>query len=246
MWDEEREAYAHIPLDAAAVVAALQDSAIMETWEPIAVETEYSRPALPGIRFGGVIDLLARDRQTGGVWLVDVKTRTAFGDPEQEEFDMQLASYEAVLHANDIHPLGSQILQVRRTPPRKPSRNLDGSMSRVKLATDWRTYKAALIEAGLNPDRYQDMQAKLSDYELYRHTRVYRSPEEAEAVFQRVVMPVIRQLPFARTTAAEPWRNPRRECTRCAAYPLCSEELRGRDTTFIAETQYVPNLHANG
>ena len=30
-------------------------------------------------------------------------------------------------------------------------------MSRALIKTDWETYKAALLEAGLNPDDYLDM-----------------------------------------------------------------------------------------
>lgn len=243
LWEEELEQYQNCMADALDVVEDLLATFPFDRWNPLAVETEFSRPLLPGYRFGGIIDLLAEDQQTGGIWLIDVKARAALAQPEQEQFDLQLAAYESVLHFHGTPLLGSQILQVRRKPPAKPTRNKNGSMSRVHIATNWRTYKGSLIEWGLDPDDYDDMREKLADYESFRHSLVFRPKDEAEAVFEEIVLPVANRI-VGWDEDQMPVRHPNRDCIRCFAFPICSEALKGRDTSFIEETQFVGNLHA--
>lgn len=200
------------------------------------------RTFLPdGTVYHGSQDWVARDRNTGLVWLFDHKTRQTFLPDWTEELDLQLSSYQKILHDNGVHTDGTIKFQMKNAPPSKPKLNKpkkDGTqaMSRAYIRTTWDIYKEALLEAGLDPADYQEeMEPKFADVEFFRLTRALRTPEEVERVWNEVVIPVSDEI-VNRPTEIRVMSF--MACNMCSYRELCLEELKGGDTDFIRANSF--------
>ena len=111
-------------------------------------------------------------------------------------------------------------------------------MSRALIKTDWETYKAALLEAGLNPDDYLDMAEKLSTVEFFRPAKEYRTLDMVRRVWKEVIGLTAREI--RRSTKIVVRNLGQRTCNGCAYRQLCLAELGGEDTEYIRETHYRP------
>jgi hypothetical protein len=186
--------------------------------------------------FRATVDWIARELDTGAIWLVDHKCYSTFQPVEHEEFNVQMAIYQALLIKHKIETCGSICHQIRPELPKEPKRNKDGSMSRADCLTDWPTYEAALRRAGLNPEHYSEMEEKLGAREWWRMSRAFRTVREALGVYHRIALPGIREV--ARRGKSIHRTMGVMTCNGCQVRDFCLEDLRGGDTDFLLKTKY--------
>lgn len=176
--------------------------------------------------YKGVIDWVARDTETGKIHLIDFKTRGRFNRPDAEETNLQLMSYMFMLTHYGVNVDTASIIQILTKLPSQPKLNKDGSMSRQKITTDWSTYRAALVDAGLDPADYEDMREKL-DGEFFDLIPLYFSHEEVFAAWHEIIRPAIRSI----LVESNMWLRSMStwNCKYCAYREPCLASLRGHD-----------------
>lgn len=180
-------------------------------------------------------------------WICDFKTRNYFTSEDDEWSNLQNALYQAGAMLAGIEPTGTLTFQIKSAAPKQPKRNASGDMSRAAVACDWKTYEAAVIAAGLDPNDYLDMKAKLEDKEFVKVIAVRRSPETLERIWNDIVEPIADQMMQAlelferRRPEAE--RNvPRylspRTCNYCGVRPICHGTLKGHGVATLLQTDF--------
>lgn len=188
----------------------------------------------------GFLDWVATDNTTGYTWLIDFKTRKNFNSDEFEEVSPQLGIYQYLAKEMlGIDLKGSAVMQLRAKVPAipgmtKPTKNHPSRVKRSSISTDWETYKQKVIDEGLDPNDYLDMEEKLTPFE--RMTFTYRTERETRALW----------LEECRTASAigSPERILYRSqngfnCVRCSYLEPCQAELRGDDVEFIKEQLFT-------
>lgn len=184
------------------------------------------------------IDWAAYDLVNGGLWVLDHKVRGTLGTMDAEPTRLQTAIYQyLLLRGFDLETQGSATIQMRDCIPHQPKMNKNGQMSRSEIATDWATYRSALIEAGLNPAHYSDMYNKLKDKEFFRVVRTYRNKRELVNTWNAVVVPAIYRLVSLRGVPDLQRSLGSLYCGGCSFQEPCLEELRGR--TYYYESKYT-------
>lgn len=217
------------------------DELELERWEVIRykdvplVEQKIIIPFLPKIPFYGTPDVVWKDRSRGGVWPTDYKVRQHLQAVEHEEVDLQLPAYQYMLGHLGIATVGSIKFQIRAELPKVPTLNKDKTMSRQRIATTWEVYESTLKLFGLNPASYQEMRQKL-DVEFFRLDQLYRNPFEIQSFWDNIIMPLGKQLVGAKEFIRHMHFI---NCGGCWARELCLSELRGEDTGFLLETQFI-------
>lgn len=130
-------------------------------------------------RFVGIVDAVWQHVPTGTIELVDFKTTSRFKQWDEYQLDNQLIVYSRVLAVQTGVEADSLVYwQIRPVAPKTPTQNKDGSMSRRAITSDWETYKAALVAAGLDPDDYADMRAKLDADDAYWYAELVYTPSD--------------------------------------------------------------------
>jgi hypothetical protein len=175
------------------------------------------------------VDWVAKDKETDSLWIIDHKVKSSISKVEHRVFDLQAIMYAYMLEQKlGIKVAGCQVNQIKSMPPKEPSRNKDGAMSRTKIATDWATYKKALLSANLNPADYTDMQEKLADAVFFQETRTYFSPEYVQTVWNEVVQPTYMAMDKMRDGLTKPLLNlGMRTCPSCSVNVYCQNALMG-------------------
>jgi hypothetical protein len=207
------------------------------------VEMELVAPLKPWKGYRTIPDFVARERKAGKrapFWLIDWKCRGQMESDDAEEVNLQFATMQYVIARTlPIEIEGSILWQIRSEAPKWPKTNKDGSVSRALIATDWATYSRAVVEAGKNPADYEaDMRPKLDQIEWYRTIRQHRSWDECREVWRQIVVPAARRM------ATDPqiirrWTHTPFACKGCWARAFCLAELRGDDTEFLLQTDYM-------
>lgn len=198
------------------------------------VEQKISIPFLDTL-FYGTPDVVAKDREKGGIWPIDYKCRASLQPVEHEEVDLQLPTYQHLLAELGIATLGAIKFQIRAAIPLEPSRNKNGTMSRQRIATTWPVYKAALERANLPVTEYLEMEQKL-DLDFFRVDRLYRRPAEIQMIWEKIIVPMGKLWARSKTQVRHMhYLN----CTGCWAREFCLAELRGEDPSFLLQTSYI-------
>ncbi len=214
----------------------LQDYEVMWYQEEPLVEfrIEYE---IPGTDYGfvGIVDAVLFNRKTGIIEILDWKVRHKFTEMENEHIDMQVGIYQYALYAlTGVHAHIGTIYQIRDEVPNVPTLNKDLSMSRRKIASDWPTYREALLLAGLEPDDYIDeMMPKLADTEFWRPLSVVRTLPVLEKLWDNLLEYVSQLTHTTRFPRAYGY-----SCRSCAFLDLCNAELYNYDTDELFETRY--------
>jgi hypothetical protein len=197
---------------------------------------KFKRRIGPFRFFRGTVDWVARELEHGAVWLIDHKCYSTFQPVENEETNLQMAVYQFLISQKGVEPCGSLCHQIRPELPKQPKRNKDGSMSRAECMTDWPTYQAALLDAGLIEEDYSEMKDKLDKREWWRYSKAYRTMAEVRALWETTIMPGVKEIASKRKRIFRAM-NPM-NCGRCFTRDLCLEELRGGDVDFLLRTKY--------
>lgn len=211
-------------------------------WEPYMVEQilEVETPLKIDGKywvFKGRLDLIIKDEEDK-LWLVDHKTASTI--PPATAFhamEPQLMLYPwAAKQQYGIELAGVIWNYVKSKPPTIPRLNLDGSLSKRKVATDYPTLYRFLKSNGYDPNEFKHILLPLrkkSDF-----LRRYRMPRERQVTDSVVkdVLSVVLQIDRTKRWV----RNVTRDCARmCAYHDLCRAELNGFDTTRMRETDFV-------
>lgn len=246
LFEEEIEAVYQVAADAEQIAIRTLRKLPIDEWETVTdpagtpmIEYHFTVPLKGWGGFHGYIDWVGRHKPTGQIWLVDWKVRGSFQPYEAEEVNLQNAAYQYAIFRILRKPLvGTITFQISNKPPTKPKLNKDGTMSRALIKTDWETYKAALLEAGLNPDDYLDMAEKLSTVEFFRLAKEYRTMDTVRRVWKEVIELTAREI--RRSTKIVVRSLGYRTCNGCAYRQLCLAELGDEDVEYIRETHYRP------
>lgn len=213
-------------------------------WETItidgrpSVEIDFVVP-LPG--FDGYIvhiDAIFYDRLNNTLRVADYKVRKAFQDADAEQVNLQHATYMYVAQQHGIPVSSSVTMQLRNESPRKPKLNKNGTMSKAAIISDWETYEAALVEAGLDPLDYLDMKEKLERSEFIRVDYSYRSEVELKNMWERIVLPTSEEIAKEKDKYRQDKEHcPTRHlfwaghCQNCNFREFCLQNLAGYDTS---------------
>ena len=204
-----------------------------------ALELHFWTPCPHSEGLHGYVDAVLRERATGQVWCVDYKFRSRLASEDDERFSLQRAVYARACRDLGVPVTGTLTWQRLRRCEAVPKLLKDGSMSRAKVMCTWPRYREALIEAGLDPADYSDMEGKLAGVEMSREIREVRSDEMLERVWAQVVVPTANDVHYHRrlhgrgeSRACVPALDPMR-CRLCPYAELCQAELRGYDADFV-------------
>jgi RecB family exonuclease len=164
----------------------------------------------------GFADLVAVHKPSGGVYVVDYKTRGQFEQEDADRFNTQFLLYSKALAEMGIHVDGSILFEIKPTPPRRArsvSGHDDGRITSVRTSADGRFRLTPTFRPKTLVDNYWD------DFRR----------QAAE---------------MARTTAqpVEQWSYRNMSsfgCKTCDFQTLCLGELHGHDVEHIANTTYV-------
>lgn len=247
MTEEETTALNLIRDEAPEIVAGMIEFMDFRRWKTL---TTPAGPAielgilLPFEGWGGfhmTVDWAAEDLQGGGNWLMDYKFRKSFTPDEAEEINLQMATYQyGMFKKFNVEVSGSIMVQGKSSIPSTPKVNKDGSVSRQAIATTWERYRQAVIEAGHNPDDYDDMKSKLEHVEFYRRTPTYRSMDEIMVWWNTVVVPAAKDIKRSWNKPDRMFRSPHyMNCMGCWARQFCLAEVHGDDTDFLLQTRYI-------
>lgn len=142
------------------------------------IEYHLNCPLDATTNFTGIVDLVWEDLNTGTIDLVDFKVTSRFRQWDEYQLDNQLPVYKAALGELGVKVDTLIYWQLRPAAPKQPSLNKDGSMSRANITSDWPTYSAALVAAGLDPADYSDMCAKLDKGRDYWYSPLVYTPSQ--------------------------------------------------------------------
>jgi hypothetical protein len=212
------------------------------------VEVEIMTALPPWKGYRVIPDFVGRrraERKTSGWWLVDWKTKDSFEKEDAEDINLQFATMQYVME-REIPTLeieGSFLWQVKAQAPHepklnKPKGNNPPEMSRAAIVCTWELYKKALVENGLDPANYKDMQEKLDKVKWFSHIPQHRSSEQCDAVWNQIVVPASREM-VKDPRIIRRWVHQPFACKGCWAREFCNAELFDDDTDFLLRTDYV-------
>ncbi len=189
--------------------------------------------------FQGIVDWVARETGTNTIWLFDHKVRSHIQPDELEDYNVQMAVYQHLLQECGVDVVGSICFQIRSALPAIPKLNKDRSMSRADIASDWDTYRESLLQNGLNPADYVDMQLKLSDKTFFKLSKSYRSSALVQAIWDNSILTVMDEIAVVakRYKHRVPPRNMHSvNCRLCSSRDFCQAELRGMDAEYLIQS----------
>lgn len=214
-----------------------------------AVEYQFTIPIKKVAKFHGTIDFIAEERKTGLIWLIDWKVRSAFTPSVNQEYNLQMASYQYALLQLGVETAGSITYEIWHEPPNEPELLANKkALSKSAIRTDWNTYKAAIEKHGFKESDYLDMKEKLKAVKWVNECAAYRNTNEIVKTWELVMLPAIESLVKVVRDTKKTF-NPQRvicslntACPNCSYNQLCLEELRGNDVSEILE-DFVPNRY---
>ncbi|MHA1225185.1 MAG: PD-(D/E)XK nuclease family protein [Candidatus Hodarchaeales archaeon] len=211
-----------------------------DDFKPVLVEHGFEIP-IRGIkiRLIGYWDAVVQGKD-GHLWLLEHKfPQTKFRTEEQLDLDGQIGTYQYAAHRLGFSIVGTIYNQILSRLPAVPKINKDGSVSKATIYTDWQTYRNFIIEQGLDPSDYQEMEGKLADFKFFQRNYIYRPKAEIRA-FARDME---RRIWDMRKSKKHIYRNESFiTCGRCPYRELCLESLKGGDINYIIENQFEPKI----
>ncbi len=216
------------------------------------IEFEMSMPFAGWAGLRGTADWVAKERGTGHIWLFDFKTRKTLQPEGYDRLQLQHPTYLKLLRESEgLDLVGAATYQIRAAVRKRPKQLKNGSISRAACATDWETYHKAIVAAGLDPADYLDMKdsGKLSEFE--RLSYYHWTPDAVDRVFDSAISSaadliedqhrLADSLAEHGVSTEDAWPralNPF-NCRGCTHRSYCEADLRGEDTEFLAQTEYM-------
>lgn len=195
MGEDEYTKVAEFYEDAPYIIRHVLDD--FEGWDFTHLETSVTSKRRPDLGLAdslymGYVDAIVKDPD-GYFWIVDWKLRGTFAGPE--EWNPQMSMYRRMVKDTlDIDVQGTIIYEIKPYLPAYPKLNKNGTMSRSACKTDWETYRRCLIDANLDPSKYDDMRIKLEGREFRRSNRHYCELETSDVVIDTAITPYAKQI----------------------------------------------------
>jgi len=212
-----------------------KNTATRRVEKTIAVEVEYHLPR-DGYVQHGVIDRIYED-EDGLKWVQDHKVwdDIPLTEGTLHTVDPQLTIYlEGAKEALGIEAAGVEYNYVRSAAPSFPIQNLDRSLSKKDVATDYPTAFRWLKENGYDPAQYSDLLLPLMGTSPF--LRRHRLPRN-ELVTTRVLEDFDRSATeIVGHDAAV--RNIGRHCDWCPYQTICRNELYGMSTKALRDMNF--------
>jgi len=210
-----------------------------EGLEYVAAEVSW-RLKIPGTNDGflaGTFDGLAVT-ENSGVWIIEHKTYTQANTLEALATDDQMLHYFWAASQLFQEPvIGVLYDGIAKKLPSVPTRLKSGAMSRARIATNWATYKRALVEADLDLEEYDDVRELLVDRPnpFYKRIRVI-FPTSSFACLEQNLAELYRDMSDPNTSK---YPNFRWEgCWDCSYSDLCKAQQFDGDFDFVRGTQF--------
>lgn len=220
-----------------------------ERYDVLLVEERIRIELLTEVFSVSVIDLVLRDRDYGMNWLVEHKSTGNVPNSDVRMRDLQTMLYAAVLAHEREMPIYATLWNYLRTKePRVPTplkaKGREGELSRAEIDSDWTTYKGALLNAGLNPDLYTDMEMKLEGKE---HSVFFPRFEQVIVADPEVLLgdyvttaSRIRMSTMQWTSGiGRPIRTLSRDCSFCPFNKICEAALTGGDAEDVIQRNFT-------
>lgn len=228
-------------VDASAIALRAVRWLNLTNWETLviggkpAVEIALSAKVIDGVDFVTRLDWVARNRDTGQAWSFEFKVRKQLTPEALGEVSLQQATQQYVLAQHGFPIEGAIEFAIRDQLPNQPKQNKDGKMSRAACATDWPTYLAALVAAGLNPADYEDVRIDLESKEWFRLVTQYRTMDECNRIWEAVVVPTTREIQSGLVQPIPVLAK--HVCRGCSYLEPCMEDVRGYAAPFEIELE---------
>ena len=196
------------------------------------IEFEVDIPGIDAV-YQGRIDLIIENEE--GYWIVDHKTAAQFTDTSYLDLDMQVSSYCWAIKKQLGIPIKGVIMnELRKSVPKEPAVNKDGTLSRNKSqSTSGIMFRWKLRQLGLSEDPYTEYINHLDAAKQYfRRTVLYRSDAELANVEELIRLEALDMLePEVRI-----YPNPSRfNCNGCSFFAPCLAKMDGGDPDWILE-----------
>ncbi len=236
LFEEEREHLGDLPGEVDRIMRGYLAHWDDSHWEVLAAEKPFHLKLKSGLIIKGKLDLVIRDNV--GVWVCEHKSNQKLPRDAPRIPDPQTTLYNYALHGMGITDLvGTIHNHVRTTPPSVPYLLKRGGLSKARgIDTDYRTYRAAIKENGLDPKDYRDVLHRMKHES--RFFRRFNVPWKKTAVRPqmedyKVVMNCI-----------ETWKRfPRhisQMCERdCQFFEVCMIELHGGEASRLKRKKFT-------
>lgn len=212
---------------------------------------------VPGLYVGTIDGIVRSKKNPNNFWLLEHKTRANLFDPEILTLDEQTSKYIWAAHqliARGTFPgitsatrLQGVIFNVlRKKVPRKPDVLQNGAISKNKnIDTTEEVYRAAVIEAGLDPTDYADFLKilKARGNKFFQREPIRRGPQEVENVGRRLQYEFedLQKLQDIPLDPDDPrlYPSPTEDCVwKCDFRSVCIVANYGGDTQSIIDLEY--------
>jgi len=249
---DEREHYGDVPDRAFRLMSsyAYQYQDDLKAWEVLSIEEEYETYLDATTSFSITPDLIIREKATGLIGVVDHKNMKAIPGAEARVADLQSVVYPAVLTICEefgAEPDFFMFNYIRTKEPTMPHLNLDGSMSRAKIDTDFYTLASFVKENDIPLTR--ELKAKLralKSFNPFFHRVRLVKPRALSTRLMDEVKITANDMSNWLSMDGDPWvRSMQKSCEwDCDFYELCMVELMGGDGKFLRKTKYQGSEYA--
>jgi hypothetical protein len=252
---EEREHYGDIPERAFRLMSsyAYQYRSDLDDWEVLHIEEEFEASlGTAGSTISITPDLIIREKATGLVGVVDHKNMKDIPNAEARVSDLQSVVYPEILRASDgfgYEPDFFMFNYIRTKEPTTPHLNLDGTMSRAKIDTDFYTLATFVKENDIPLTR--ELKERLRSIKAFNPFFHRVRLVKPKALSRRLMEEV--NLTSAEIEAwqslgktQDVWvRSMQKSCEwDCDFYELCMVELMGGDGSLLRKTKYQGSEYA--
>lgn len=222
-----------------------------DRFEVMVVERRVQVLLVAGVQSTSVVDLVARDRETGIMYLWEHKTTGNIPSSAFRIRDLQTTLYSAVLERYQIHIEAILWNYVRTKVPAEPHQNKPtkanpiGALSKDRnIDTTWEKYAARIEELGLELEDYTDIYERLRDAETTKFFPRYENQIVVNT--QELLLDYAVEGKRARNArymwaqgAEQPVRTLGRGCDYCAYVKVCEAKLMGGDEEEVIKLRFV-------
>jgi len=240
MFDEEKDFYGNLPEEAQRIMEGYQKIYKGEKAKYLMIEKEIGPiPLTPKVSFKMRLDRLVYHSDTKLTLLCETKSGKKIPQEDIRIWDLQTILYVWALRQTGQKVDGILWDYIRTKPPSIPPLLKSGALSqRQDMDTTQEVYLQAIKENKLQPADYQEFLDSLKGRESQFYRRVILPVNES------IVEPILSD---ARMSAREIYylrEHPVKTisgytCPRCMFSSLCYAELRGLDTDFIREHEFM-------
>ncbi len=202
------------------------------------MEKEILTELCDGIYLEGKIDLIATDRNSRR-FIVEHKTCKNFPDEATRMADIQTVIYNWALEKEGIKSSGVIWDYVRKKVPTVPPLLKKGGLSKnAKIDTTYEIYLGSINEHGLDPNDYKEILDDLKSKEnnFYKRITLPFNRALVEQVLDDTIS-AAKQIKKLGKVVKD--RNMTKDCSWCDYFNLCQTELRGLDSEFMRNKQFI-------